>query len=179
MTQNILLAEWSGSQRPGMENYLLQVVTMAWGKSKRDRGLHWPSTSFGAARKGLTILCAGIGYAKWFWEEGRCCQHMDGGKMMLSLQPVGNFLELVIVFCSVMLFLAIALPLLRIVLLEKNVISWHWVEMQIFMVVDPRYSHVGEWTHCFHKDQWISQSWCCHRLHFSKQRKYYFWKKMS
>lgn len=96
-------------------------------------------------------LCAGIGYSQWLWEEGQCCQHMDGGKMMLR---VSNQLETSwnwLVFCAVPLFLATALPLLRTVSLETNVISWYWVEMQIFIVVDPIYSHMGEWTHFFHR----------------------------
>lgn len=33
------------------KSYLLQVVTMAWDKSKRGMGCHWPSTSIRVARK--------------------------------------------------------------------------------------------------------------------------------
>ena len=77
-------------ETPSGGYYLLQVVTEMWGKGKRDRGLHWPSASVGVARKGLKPLCAGIGYAKCFGEEGQCCQHMGGGKVVLR---VSNQLE--------------------------------------------------------------------------------------
>jgi len=64
---------------------------------------------------------------------------------------------LVTVFCIVLLFLAIALPLLRIVLLGKNVISWSRVEMQIFVMLNSRYSSMEEWTDFFRKSKWTAR----------------------
>lgn len=102
------------------ECYLLQLVTMAWDKTKKGKDLHWPSASTGAARKGLKPLYAVISYAKRFWMQWVVVRWCWESPTTWKLTEIGYIL-----LCWSVVLNNSSLSLLRIGLLEEKVISWH------------------------------------------------------